>query len=189
VVFVRSPYGHARIGRIDLSAARSAPGVVMVLAGTDLDALIPRPLLGDWPPFEGEHRPPNPLLARDKVRFVGDPVVAVVAETRGQANDAVDLIEIDYEPLPAVSDPEAALAPDAPLLYEEFGTNLAHRFTRTGGDVAAALVPPQSAAPPPRPSPAQTSRSSRVVSSARACCRCRWRLAARQPASIRARAS
>jgi aerobic carbon-monoxide dehydrogenase large subunit len=140
VVFVRSPYGHARIGRIDLSAARSAPGVLLVLAGTDLDAVIPRPLLGDWPPFEGENRPPNPLLARDKVRFVGDPVAAVVAETRGQANDAVDLIEIDYEPLPAVSDPEAALALDAPLLYEQFGTNLAHRFTRTGGDAAAAFA-------------------------------------------------
>jgi carbon-monoxide dehydrogenase large subunit len=140
LVFARSPYGHARIGRIDLSRARRAPGVVMALAGTDLDELIPRPLLGDWPPFEGEHRPPNPLLARDKARFVGDPVAAVIAETREQANDAIDLIEIDYEPLPAVSDPEEALSEGAPLLYEEFGTNLAHRFTRSGGDVEAAFA-------------------------------------------------
>ena len=68
------------------------------------------------------------------------PLVALVAETRAQAQDAIDLLEIDYEPLPAVSDPEAALETGAPLLYEEFGTNLAHRLERSGGDVAAAFA-------------------------------------------------
>src|ERR1700730_1749845 len=126
LVSVRSPHGHARIGPIDVSAARTAPGVLLVLTGTDMDERIPKDLPGDWPPYEGEHRPPNRLLARDKVRFVGEAVAVVIAETREQAQDAVDLIEIDYEPLPAVSDPEAALSPHAPLLYEEFGTNLAH---------------------------------------------------------------
>ncbi len=72
---------------------------------------------------------------RDKERFVGEPIVAVVAETRAQASDAIDALEIDYEPLPAVSDPEAGLEPGAPLVYEEFGTNRADRLIKRGGDV------------------------------------------------------
>jgi aerobic carbon-monoxide dehydrogenase large subunit len=143
LVIARSPYAHARIKRVDRSAARSAPGVLAILTGSDLDAVIPRDLPGDWPSdFEDDRRPPNPLLARDKARFVGDPVVAVIAETRAQAQDAIDAIEIDFEPLPTVSDPEAALAPGAPLLYEEFGTNLAHRLKKSGGDAAAAFARP-----------------------------------------------
>jgi carbon-monoxide dehydrogenase large subunit len=140
LVSVRSPHGHARIGRIDVSAARTAPGILLVLTGRDMDERIPRDLPGDWPPYEGEHRPPNRLLARDKVRYVGEAVAVVIAETREQAHDAIDSIEIDYEPLPAVSDPDAALSPGAPLLYEEFGTNLAHRLEKRGGDVEAAFA-------------------------------------------------
>jgi CO/xanthine dehydrogenase Mo-binding subunit len=142
LVSVRSPHGHARSGHIDVAAARQAPGVLLVLTGSDLDARIPRDLPGDWPPYEGEHRPPNQLLARDKVRYVGEAVAIVIAETREQAHDAIDLIDIDYEPLPAVSDPDAALSPGAPLLYEEFGTNLAHRLEKRGGDVEAAFARP-----------------------------------------------
>jgi carbon-monoxide dehydrogenase large subunit len=142
LVFARSPYGHARITRIDTAAARELPGVVAVYTGPELDALLPGELPGDWPSFEINNPPPNRLLARDKVRFVGEAIVAVVAESRAVANDAVDALEIDYEPLPAVSDPEAALAPDAPLLYEEFGTNLAHRLVKHGGDVEAAFGRP-----------------------------------------------
>src|ERR1700737_2483600 len=94
LVPVRSPHGHARIGRIDVSAARKAPGVLMVLTGLDMDERIPRELPGDWPDFEGEHRPPNRLLARDKVRYVGEAVAVVIAETREQAHDAIESIEI-----------------------------------------------------------------------------------------------
>jgi carbon-monoxide dehydrogenase large subunit len=143
IVIGRSPHGHARLGRIDVSAARNAAGVVAIFTGQDLDKLIPGELPGDWPSdFEDDHRPPNRMLARDKTRFVGEAVVAVVGETRPQAADALDLIDIEYEPLPAVSDPEAALQPGAPLLYEEFGTNLAHRLVKRGGDVAAAFARP-----------------------------------------------
>ena len=143
VAFARSPHAHARIGRIDVSAARSLPGVVAIASAGDVDAVLPADLPGDWPSeFEDDHRPPNKVLARGKVRFVGEAVVAVLAETRAQAEDVVDAIEIDYEPLPAVSDPEAALQPGAPLLYEEFGTNLAHRLVKRGGNIEAAFARP-----------------------------------------------
>ena len=142
LVFARSPHAHARIGRIDTSAARQMPGVLAVLTAADVDNVLPRDLPGDWPPFEENHPPPNKILARDKVRYVGDPVVAVVATSRAEAYDAIDALEIDYEPLDAVSDPERALAPDAPLLYEEFGTNLAHRMVKSGGNVEAAFSRP-----------------------------------------------
>ncbi|MBV9578627.1 MAG: xanthine dehydrogenase family protein molybdopterin-binding subunit, partial [Chloroflexi bacterium] len=135
LVFGRSPHAHARITRIDVSAARDMPGVLAVLTGDDVDAILPVDLPKDWPPFEVNNPPPNKILARDKVRFVGEPFVGVVATSRAIAQDAIDAVEIDYEPLPAVSDPEAALAPDAPLLYEELGTNLAHHLLKSGGNV------------------------------------------------------
>jgi aerobic carbon-monoxide dehydrogenase large subunit len=140
LVFARSPHAHARITSINIDAAKAMPGVLTILRGSDVDALLDRDLPGDWPAFEENHPPPNKILARDKVRYVGDAVAAVVATSRAEAFDAVDAIEIDYEPLPAVSDPETALASDAPLLYEEFGTNLAHRMTKRGGDVDAAFA-------------------------------------------------
>jgi aerobic carbon-monoxide dehydrogenase large subunit len=143
LAFARSPHAHARLGHIDVAAARELPGVVAVLTAADIDTALPRDLPGDWPSeFEDDHRPPNKVLARDKVRFVGEAVVAVLAETRAQANDAIDAVEIEYDPLPAVTDPEAALRPGAPLLYEQFGTNLAHRLRKHGGDVEAAFARP-----------------------------------------------
>lgn len=119
-VFVRSPLAHARLGVVDVAKAREAPGVVAVLTSEDL-AELP------------DHRPfmvlndacARPLLARGKVRFVGDMVAAVVATTRAEAVDAAELVEVDYEPLEPVVDPEAALADGAPLQFEELGTNLA----------------------------------------------------------------
>jgi carbon-monoxide dehydrogenase large subunit len=140
LVFGRSPHAHARITSIDVSLARTMPGVLAVLTGAETDAVLPVDLPKDWPPFEVEdHPPPNKILARDKARFVGEPVVAVVATSRAEAQDAIDAIEIDYDPLPAVSDAEAALQPGAPLLYEEFGTNLAHRMIKSGGNVEEAF--------------------------------------------------
>jgi carbon-monoxide dehydrogenase large subunit len=118
-LFIRSTMAHARILDVDVTEARRAPGVAAVYTAADLGL----------PPFQGfmilnEHcaRPP---LATDKVRFVGEPIALVVAETAAAAADAAELVEVDYEPLPAVADPEAALAPDAPLQFEEMGTNLA----------------------------------------------------------------
>ncbi|MDT7745762.1 MAG: aerobic carbon-monoxide dehydrogenase large subunit [Actinomycetota bacterium] len=120
VVFVRSPLAHARLEAVDVAKAREASGVVAVLTGADL---------ADLP----DHRPfmvlndacARPLLARGKVRFVGDMVAAVVATTKADAVDAAELVEVDYDPLPAVVDAEAALADGAPLQFEELGSNLA----------------------------------------------------------------
>jgi carbon-monoxide dehydrogenase large subunit len=119
VVFVRSPIAHARIVGVDVSEARSAPGVLAALTADDLDLPVVHGLMVL---NAAAGRPP---LARGKVRFVGDAVVAVVAATRQQAVDAAELVVIDYEPLRAVVDPETALAADAPLQFEEMGTNLA----------------------------------------------------------------
>jgi carbon-monoxide dehydrogenase large subunit len=133
MLVVRSPYGHARIERIDTEAARQAPGVVAVLTGRDL--------VGRLKPLEGMRLPgmkvaPRLPLAVDKVRYVGDPVAVVLAESRYLGEDARDLVEIEYTPLPAVTDVEAAASAQAPLLYEEFGTNVAVALRTPYGEVA-----------------------------------------------------
>jgi carbon-monoxide dehydrogenase large subunit len=118
VAFVRSTTAHAEIRSIDTRAARSMPGVLGVYAANDLE-------LADYVGMVqlNPHAVRTPL-ARDRVRYVGDPVVAVAAETKAQAIDAAEMVIVDYEPLPVVADPEAALAPDAPLQFEAMGTNL-----------------------------------------------------------------
>ncbi len=121
---LRSPYGHARINSINAEAARRHPGVVAVYLAEDLKGAV-GPIavavpLGKMTEGMGIHGP----LAEGKVRFYGDPVAVVIAEDRYTARDARDLIEVDYEPLPAAIDIEKAMQPGAPLLYEEFGTNV-----------------------------------------------------------------
>jgi carbon-monoxide dehydrogenase large subunit len=128
--FVRSTYAHARIVSIDTIDARSMPGVVAVFTAPDL-ALEP---------YEGlmqlNAQCARPPLAEDKVRFVGDCVAVVVAESQAAATDAGDAVVVEYDAIPAVVDPEAALAPDAPLQFEEMGTNLAAAIApRAHGDV------------------------------------------------------
>jgi carbon-monoxide dehydrogenase large subunit len=124
-VLLRSPHAHAIIKSIDLSAARKAPGVVCVLTGADVKGRI-----GSLPCVApAEHIPFHPVLALDRVRHVGEAVAVVVARDQYRAQDAADLIEIDYEPLEAVTDPEKALEPGAPLLHEEFGSSV---FARDG---------------------------------------------------------
>jgi carbon-monoxide dehydrogenase large subunit len=125
VAFVRSPLAHARITGVDTTAARSAPGVLAVYTAADLGLA---PFHGFMVLNEACARPP---LAVDKVRFVGEAVAMVVGETEAAAVDAVDLVEVDYESLDAVVDPEQALAGDAPLQFEEIGTNL---VAGTAGD-------------------------------------------------------
>ena len=117
------PHAHARIRGIDASAARKAPGVLCVLTGEDVKAEG----LGGLPPnFMPEDiggpkglRTRRPILAIDKVRCVGDRVAMVVAETPAQARDAAELLDIDYEPLPAVVDIEDAVKPGAPAVWDE----------------------------------------------------------------------
>ncbi len=122
---LRSPYGHARINSINTDAARQYPGVVAVYTAQDLKGVvgnipIAAPLPGPISEGLGRRGP----LAEGKVRFYGDPVAVVIADDRYTARDARDLIEVDYEPLPAVVDVEKAMQPGALLLYEEFGTNV-----------------------------------------------------------------
>ncbi len=134
---VRSPYAHAKIKSVDMSKARTAPGVVAVLTGEDtrgvIGDVICAAVLPDMKPAT------RPMLAVDKVRFVGEPVAVVVASDRYAARDAVDLVEVDYDPLQAVVDPEKAIAKDSTLLYEQFGDNVAFRWHLEGGDVAKAF--------------------------------------------------
>ncbi|HZS78154.1 MAG TPA: molybdopterin cofactor-binding domain-containing protein [Ktedonobacteraceae bacterium] len=122
---LRSPYGHARINSINTEAARNLPGVKAVYTAEDMKGAVGNVAiavpLGQIAQGMGVHGP----LAEGKVRFYGDPVAVVIAEDRYTARDARDLIEVDYEPLPAVVDVEKAMQPDAPLLYEEFGSNVA----------------------------------------------------------------
>jgi aerobic carbon-monoxide dehydrogenase large subunit len=117
--FLHSPVAHARVTRVDVSAARSATGVVDVLTGADLS--LP-PVPPELPMINPQMS--RPLLCDGKVRFVGDLVAAVVAESRPAAVDALELIEVDYDPLPAVVDPEEALT-GTTLLFDEAGTNVA----------------------------------------------------------------
>jgi carbon-monoxide dehydrogenase large subunit len=117
--FVRSTAAHARIRGVDVSEAKAVPGVVDVFTADDL-ALDP--FHGFMVLNEACARPP---LATGKVRFVGEPIALVVAATAAAAEDATEAVIVDYDPLPAVVDPEAALAPGAPLQFEELGTNLA----------------------------------------------------------------
>ncbi len=120
LVFVRSPHAHAVIGEVDVSEALAMPGVVAAFVNADLG--VPSFHTFGVALNKACARPP---LAEGKVRFVGDPVVAVLAETAAQAADAAEAVVVDYEPLPAVVDPEAALAPGAPVQFDELGSNLA----------------------------------------------------------------
>ena len=138
---VRSPYPHARIARIDVAAARAAPGVLAVLTAADIAEDVPNPIpsFANTPPFNIATRDGAALpdaeqypLARERVRYVGEPVVFVVAETLAQARDAAELVTVDYDELPAVVDYDQALAADATPIWPEHGGNLS--FDWEGGD-------------------------------------------------------
>src|SRR5438067_2317709 len=136
---LRSPHAHARIRSIDATAARAAPGVLAVLTGADWEASG----WGDLPTASGNkrrdgspmYRPRYPALVKDRVRWVGDYVAFVVAETMNQAMDAAELIEVDYEPLPAVVSAADATAPGAPLVFDDCPNNIC--FVQQFGDKAA----------------------------------------------------
>ena len=125
---LRSPHAHARIASIDVAAARKAHGVVAILTGADAaaDGLGDIPCLVPVTNIDGSPRAdtPRPVLARERVRHVGDPVALVVAETLAQAKDAAELIAIDYEPLPAVADTRGATLPEAPRAWDHIANNL-----------------------------------------------------------------
>jgi len=132
---VRSPHAHAEIAGIDTAAARRLPGVHGIFTAADLAGLGTLPCPFDLPMVEALIVPPRPALARERVRHVGDPVAFVVADTRAIARDAAEQVAVSYRMLPAVVDARAALAPGAPLLWDQAPGNRAFRFQK--GDRAA----------------------------------------------------
>ncbi len=140
---LRSPYAHARIRSIDLSAARSLPGVIAILTGADIAGVLPdiptRAMTGERAVDE-LHPPEHPLLAKDKACYVGQAVAVVVAQDAAVARDAIEGIAIDYEPLAPVLDPELAVQSQAAVIHEALGTNVAMRVRQRAGDVEAAFA-------------------------------------------------
>jgi aerobic carbon-monoxide dehydrogenase large subunit len=145
-VLVRSIHAHARIRGIDLEAARKAPGVVAVFTGADLarDGLgtMQMTLKRKRPDGSPMFAPPHRGLAQDRVRYVGDPVALVVADTRGRAEDAADLVDVDYEPLPSVTSTAAAIG--GPPVWNECRDNVSNLYEagdRAAVDAALAAAP------------------------------------------------
>ncbi|MBM4333771.1 MAG: xanthine dehydrogenase family protein molybdopterin-binding subunit [Deltaproteobacteria bacterium] len=137
-VFIGSPYAHARIKTIDVSKALKKSGILAVLTGEDLvKRTEPLPMLSDFSGRPGWHwRAPRIYpLAVEKVRFHGEPVAAIIAETPTLALEAADLIEVEYDPLPPVLDAEEAMKKGAPLVYEEWGDNIQLHTLFNFGDV------------------------------------------------------
>jgi len=134
---LRSPHAHAKINSIDTSAASAAPGVVAVYTGADTEGVL-NPIPCAWLPPDCDIKAvAHPALAKDVVRYQGDAVAVVVAESRYQAEDALELINVDYEVLPAVVSPEAAMQPGAPQLHEDAPNNQAFHWVAAGGDTDA----------------------------------------------------
>ncbi|HEU5269189.1 MAG TPA: molybdopterin cofactor-binding domain-containing protein, partial [Jatrophihabitans sp.] len=122
LTLVRSPIAHARIGAVDLSAARRAPGFVAAFTVADLTGVPEqKPMVSGYPAQMNQ-----PLLARGTVRYVGEPVVAVLTDDRYAGEDVAELVEVDYEPLPPVISPVEALAGET-LLFPDVGSNICHR--------------------------------------------------------------
>ncbi len=128
---LRSPHGAAKIRSINIKPAQELPGVAAVFTGKDVEGVGPVPCGASLP---GLRVPPHAILAKDRVYFIGHPVAVVVATDRYIAADALDLIEVDYEPLPAVTDPEKAIAAGAPAVHPEWPDNIAFLYHQEGGD-------------------------------------------------------
>lgn len=133
----RNVHPRAKVLSVDASAARSMPGVKLVVTADDLDEnlAIRVPVAA-----KGMRIPPHPVLARGAVHAVGVPIAAVVAETRAQAEDAAQAIQVEYEPRPVVTDAEAALEPGAVIAREELDSNICYTVTKEGGDVDKAFA-------------------------------------------------
>ena len=123
--FLRSPIAHANLISVDIESAKSCPGVVAIYTSKDIDASLPcgweAPTKPGTPPM---HEPPWPVFAKNKIRFVGEMIAVVIAETVNQAKDACDLINIEYEDLPAVVSPKKAIEDDAPQIWNDIPNNV-----------------------------------------------------------------
>lgn len=138
VAFARSPFAHANITSIDVSAAKALKGVVDVFTGADLLDLA-APIVSEVPAMPSIRAVSRRCLPVDRVRHVGEAYAVVIAESRYIAEDAVDLIDVEWEPLPVVTDPEAALKPDSPRIHEEIEDNNIAHMGKVHGDVDGAF--------------------------------------------------
>jgi carbon-monoxide dehydrogenase large subunit len=132
---VRSPFAHAKIGKVDLSKALAADGVAAAFSGADLAEEWSASLPCAWPVTGDCHIPQHHPLTADKARYAGDGVAVVVAESRALAKDAAELVEVDYEPLPAVTDVAEAVKDSAPLVHDEYDHNRAYTWPLQAGEV------------------------------------------------------
>src|SRR5580693_134836 len=123
VAFVRSPHAHARIKDIETAEAKKSPGVIAVVTGAELAKVI-TPWVGVLTHLKGIKSAPQHAIAVDRACWQGEAVCAVVANSRAEAEDACALVEVDYEPLQSVTDPETALDPKTPVIHPELGDNL-----------------------------------------------------------------
>jgi len=128
---VRSPHAHARLKSVDTSAAKSMPGVVAVFTGQDMGMIVPCAWLI---PGSNLKIPPHPALAKDRVRYVGDGVAIVLAEDRYQAQDAAEKVQVEYDAMPAVVNPEEATKDGAPQLFDDLPNNIAFHWVASSGD-------------------------------------------------------
>ncbi len=140
MALLRSPHAHARVRSIDTSRAKQAPGVLAVFTAADTEAAL-KPMPCAWLLPNADLKVATyPQLAKGTVRYVGDCVAVVVAESRYQAQDALELIDVDYDPLPVTVDPQKALAKGAPQLHADIAGNQAFHWTVAGGDLDAAFA-------------------------------------------------
>ena len=136
---LRSPYAHANITSIDTSAAACQPGVIAVYTGADIEGHL-NPIPCAWHiPDSNLIMPDHPAIAKDKVRYVGDAVAVVVAENRYQAEDALEHIDVDYEPLDVTINPKASTMDGAPQIHDEAPNNIAFKWTVAGGEIDEAF--------------------------------------------------
>src|SRR5262245_8808590 len=133
VAFVRSPHAHARIKRIDAAAAKKAPGVISVVTGAELSKVI-TPWVGVLTHLKGIKSAPQHAIVVERACWQGEAVAAVIARTRAQAEDACELVQVDYEELQAVTDPETALDAKTPVIHSSLGDNLTFERVHTAGD-------------------------------------------------------
>ena len=138
VAFLRSPHAHARITGIDINGADRARGVRRIFTGADI-AEVCTPWVGVLDHLKGLKSAPQHPLALDRATWAGEPVVAVVADSRAAAEDAAALIEVSYDPLPPVTDMRSALAPETPVIHPDLGDNLTFRREHVAGDIDTAF--------------------------------------------------
>ena len=138
VAFVRSPYGHAAIRNIDVTASVAAPGVVRVFTGREISKVC-TPMRAIAAHRPGHKSASQPAMAVDHTCFQGEPVAAVVAETRAEAEDAAELVLVDWDELPTVTDMREALSPESPAIHPELGDNLCFQHTIDTGDADGVL--------------------------------------------------